>query len=148
MTKTKVVTKKKKVVKQRVSPTQKQKKLIDISLKFNTRQADHIYGVFLVRQGLRQRSEQFMAIAISYIQAIRFCRNTLTPKYCNENERDSLHFVSNGKRLMVNYSKDLLMIKGVDFIRQEEGRTNDNPLWYWNVVKVNIIKHQEEVTNG
>ena len=137
------------MAKRKPQPTtaQKQKKLIDLSKQSNTKLANNIYGVFLVRQGLRARSEQFMAIAVSYIQAVRFCRNTLTPKYCKDNEKLSLHFESNGQKLSVNYSPSQLMIKGADFVRTEEGRTNSNPLWYWNVAKINVIKNQEETHN-
>lgn len=124
----------------KVSPTAKQKKLIDLSIKSNTKVAHNIYGVFLVRQGLRARSEQFMGIAISYTQATKFCRSTLTPKYCSDNEKVSLHFVTNDERIRVNYSNDLLMIKGLDFVRTEQGRMNANPTWYWNIAKINVIK--------
>ncbi len=130
------------------SPTTKQKKLIDLSTSFNTKLVNNIYGVFLVRQGLRSRSEQFMAIATSYVQAIRFCRNTLTPKYCTDNDKQSLHFLNKKEQLDVNYSKNQLMVKGADFVRTQEGRTNSNPLWYWNVARINIIKTLQEMKDG
>lgn len=125
--------------------TKNQKKLIDLAIRSNTRLANNIYGIFLVRQGLRQRSEQFMAIAMGHGQAVNFCRNTLTPKYCNENSKNSLHFIDNGNEyLKVNFDNSRLMIKGLDFVRTEEGRSNNNPLWYWNIAKINIVRNQKE----
>ena len=124
----------------RKSPDAKQKDLVALSVEALTKKSKNIYGIFLVRQGLRSRSEQFMAIAVSHKLAVEFCRNTLTPKYCKDCEKQSLHYIGKGnERLSTIYDQDHLMIKGLDFVRTEEGRTNSNPLWYWNIANINVV---------
>jgi len=130
----------KKLKSRRKSPDSKQKDLLELSKQVLTKPSKNIYGIFLVRQGLRSRSEQFMAIAVSHKLAVDFCRNTLTPKYCKDCEKQSLHYIGKGKeRLNTVYDQDHLMIKGLDFVRTEEGRTNSNPLWYWNIANINVV---------
>ena len=130
----------KKLQSRRKSPQAKQEALLDISKQALTEMSHNIRGIFLVRQGLRSRSEQFMAIAANQKQAEMFCRNTLTPRYCKENEKQSLHFISGrNKKLKVIYNNDHLLIKAIDFVRTEEGRTNCNPLWYWVIAAIHIV---------
>lgn len=125
----------------KVSKAKKQRDLINGSISRFGRKSD-IYGIFLIRQGLRVRSEQFVALAHSLEDAKAFCRNTLTPKLCSENIKSSLRTVNQkGELLLVNFSKDQLLIKTQDFVRKEEGRVNSNPLWYWNIALLTIIKH-------
>lgn len=136
----------KKMQARRKPPATKQKDLLDLSKQALTKLSKNIYGIFLVRQGLRSRSEQFMAIAASHKLAVDFCRNTLTPKYCADNRKNSLLYYDKKTKETIDvvYDQDHLMIKGVDFVRTEEGRTNGNPLWYWNVAQVHIVHQNKE----
>lgn len=134
-------TKKKKPT-HRVSKAKKQADLLNGSIK-SFGKLSNIVGIFLVRQGLRGRTEQFTTLAVDEQTAIEFCRLTLMPKLCSENTKLSMHTIGkDGEPLTVNKSNDLLLIKRIDFVRTEEGRTNSNPLWYWNIAKLTIItKH-------
>lgn len=131
----------------KVSPSKKQSDLLNGSVKSfgqpSNIQPSNIVSIFLVRQGLRGRTEQIVALADNESTAIEFCRTTLMPKYCNENTKNSLRTLGkDGESLNVNKSNDQLLIKRIDFVRTEEGRTNANPLWYWNIAKMTIInKH-------
>lgn len=130
----------KKMQSRRKPASAKQKDLLALAKESLTKPSKNIYGVFLVRQGLRSRSEQFMAIALSHKLAVEFCRNTLTPKYCKDCEKQSLHYIGkSGETISTIFDHDHLMIKGIDFVRTEEGRTNSNPLWYWNVANINVV---------
>jgi len=131
----------KKLQSRRKSPDSKQKDLLELSKQALTKPSKNIYGVFLIRQGLRSRSEQFMALALSHKLAVEFCRHTLTPLYCKENQKKSLHYYDpkQKKTIDVVYDQDHLMIKGLDFVRTEEGRTNSNPIWYWNIANINVV---------
>lgn len=125
----------------RVSNTKKQQDLIQGSINRFGRKSD-VYGIFLIRQGLRVRSEQFVTLAHSFKEAQAFCRNTLTPKLCNENVKSSLRTINHkGELLLVNFSNNKLLIKTQDFVRKEEGRVNSNPLWYWNIALLTVLKH-------
>lgn len=101
-----------------------------------------LQGIFLVRQGLRARTEQYITLANSKEDALWFCRNFLTPKYCRENESHSLHFYNPkvDKTLKVNSDRNHLLIKGEDFDRRELGRTNQDPLWYLNIATLTVVK--------
>ena len=121
------------------SKAKEQQKLINLSKQVFSEPKD-IFGVFLIRQGLKGRTEQFTTLAISEEVAVAFCRNTLMPKYCASNQKESMHTLGkDNEPLRVNYTNDLLLIKRIDFVRTEEGRTNSNPLWYWNIAKLTII---------
>ena len=98
-----------------------------------------IHTIFLVRQGLTRRTEQFIAIAKNQGDAEHFCRNFLTPKYCAENQRQSLRYDTGDTTPSVNKTGSHLLIKGVDFKRTEMGRTNQNPLWYLVIAQVSIV---------
>lgn len=119
-------------------------------------QLSSIYGIFLVRQGLKARTEQIITLAITRGDAEWFCRNYLTPKFCRENESLSLKFHNpeTDESLNVNKDSNHLMIKGIDFNRRESGRTNQNPLWYLNIAEITIvnkqliINQQKEESNG
>jgi hypothetical protein len=123
------------------SLNKKQKELDKFALKALTTTSE-IHGIWLVRQGLRSRSEQYIAIALNRDNAIAYCRLTLTPRYCRENLKESLVLDKGDETLKVNYgnNNNQLLIKGIDFSRQETGRTNQNPLWYWVVAPVPIVK--------
>lgn len=116
------------------SPNKKQKALLNMPKK-NTK---NIYAIFLVRQGLRSRSEQFITLADAKEVAITFCRTTLTPKYCKEN-LDSIRTGPDESKLPVTYDRNLLLIKNIDFSRKEFGRINSSPLWYWNVTEISVL---------
>lgn len=126
-----------------------QKALLNLSKKIFTEPAE-IYGVFLIRQGLKGRTEQFVTLAKDHDTAVAFCRTTLMPKYCSENQKQSMHTLGkDNEPLQVNHTNDKLLIKTTDFVRTEEGRTNSNPLWYWNIAKLTVItsKHLFVETN-
>jgi hypothetical protein len=97
--------------------------------------------IFLVRQGLRARSEQFIGIAKDRASAIQFCRHTTMTKCYSDNIKYSIHTVDTKTEedLNVNFATDKLLIKGIDFSRRDEGRINSNPLWYWNISDVTFI---------
>jgi len=125
------------------SLTKKQKGLDKLILEALTK-LTHIYGIFLVRQGLKARTEQIVTLAITREDAEFFCRNYLTPKYCRENESTSLKFYNpaSDETLRLNHDSNHLMIKGIDFNRREPGRTNQNPLWYLNIAEITIVNKQ------
>ena len=126
------------------SASKKQKELDKLTVKVLTTKSK-LYGIWLVRQGLRARTEQYIAVAKNKDIAVKFCRHYLTPKYWSENEKLSLRLIiDNSAKLKVNYGKNQLLIKGIDFTRQEEGRTNQNPLWYWVVAPVPIVNNLKE----
>lgn len=125
-----------------LSMAKKQAGLTEVAMRAFTKLDNSIHGIWLVRQGLRSRSEQYIAIAKNRKDAIEFCRNFLTPKYCRENEKSSLGLVNDGgdKINRVTYSTNTLLIKGVDFTRKDPGRTNQNPLWYWVIAPAPIVE--------
>lgn len=126
----------------------KQKDLLNASKQRFEDGKTEVYGIFLIRQGLKSRTEQILALAESLDVATYFCETTLMPKYCSENVKNSIHTLGkNGKPLPVNKTNDLLLIKHEDFVRTEEGRTNANPLWYWNIAKMTIIT-KRDIANG
>jgi len=116
------------------SAAQKQKALMELALK-TIKRTGTVYGVWLVRQGLRSRSEQFITIAVDKASAKTFCRKVLTHKYCSDNNANALVYPG----IKVNMGNDHLLIKGEDFSRQEQGRVNSNPLWYWVIAPTKII---------
>lgn len=129
--------------KNKSSPSKKQNALSDL-VKNALTKVESLFGVFLVRQALRARTEQFITVALTRDDAIWFCRNYLTPKYCNENNKSSLKFFNPVKdeTLRVNSDNDHLLIKGIDFNRREAGRTNQDPLWYLNIAEITIVNKE------
>lgn len=135
----------KKIIKKkptRKSKAKQQAGLLKLSLE-SFGQLSSIVAIFLVRQGLKGRNEQITALAEDEETAVKFCRTTLMPQLCKKNEKESVATIGkDGEYLAVNKSNDLLLIKRIDFVRTEEGRTSANPVWYWNIAKMTIItKH-------
>lgn len=95
-----------------------------------------VYAIFLVKQDLTKRTEQFMAIKGSHKEAIAYARAMEYPKLCNEN----IKYGANFKNIATIYSVNQLLIKNIDFNRRDEGRANNNPRWYWNIASVKVIK--------
>ena len=120
------------------SKSKDQAGLTNMALKSLTKTSS-IHAIFLVRQGLTRRTEQFIAIAKNQGDAEHFCRNFLTPKYCAENSRQSLRYDLGDETPSVNKTGSHLLIKGIDFKRTEMGRTNQNPLWYLVIAQVSIV---------
>jgi len=119
-------------------PSREQADLTELTLKTLTKTSS-THAIFLVRQGLTRRTEQFIALAKSSSDALHFCRHFLTPKYCAENQRQSLRYDLGDETPKVNFTNDHLLIKGIDFKRTEMGRTNQNPLWYLVIAQVSIV---------
>lgn len=100
-----------------------------------------LFGIWLVRQGLRMRSEQYLVVAETREDAEQFCRHYSTPLYCRQNLNHSLGLKVGQKRVnRVNYDKDHLLIKGIDFDRRETGRTNQSPLWYLVIAPIPVAR--------
>lgn len=128
-----------------LTKTQKQKKFVELAKEIHTNTPgvqEHVFSIFLVRQGLRGRTEQFIGVTFDRDVAIDFCRTTKMEKNARENEKLSLLVVnpSTKENYDVNYAKDLLLIKGIDFTRRDEGRVNSCPLWYWNIAEITVFK--------
>lgn len=132
------------------SKAKKQKKLLALSEEIHESKLsqDSVVAIFLIRQGIRVRSEQFTGIADCRSTAIEFCRNTLMPQAYSDNQKKAIHYQSeSGEALAVNGEiRDTLLIKGIDFTRKEEGRINSNPLWFWNIVDVTVFKSLKSLT--
>lgn len=106
-----------------------------------------VFLVFLIKQELNVRKEQFFAVRGTEAEAIEFCRNLDMTPYCKQNTHYSAHFTAtvvnkttNESELVqipVNYDNTHLLIKATDFSRADEGRTNNNPRWYWNISGIN-----------
>lgn len=127
------------------SKSQKQTKMIQLNVT-NKQQTSKqtTWCIFLVRQGLRARSEQFIGIARDRAAAIQFCRDTTMTKCYSDNIKNSIHTMNAlGENLDVNFATDRLLIKGIDFTRRDEGRINSNPLWYWNISEVVFLTHSK-----
>lgn len=128
----------------------KQKRLLNLSKEIQEAvlDKDTVIAIFLIRQGVRVRSEQFIGIADCHTTAVEFCRNTLMPQAYSDNQKKAIHFRgNNGEPLAVNgKTSDTLLIKGIDFSRKEEGRINSNPLWFWNIVEVTVFKSPKSLT--
>jgi len=134
--KTKPVRKHKPSHKGHSEPTtaQKQAQLMQLALK-TIKRTGIVYGIWLVRQGLRARSEQFITIAVNRKDAVKFCKKVYTHKYCADNNKNALIYPGT----KVNAGNDHLLIKGEDFSRQDQGRVNSNPLWFWVIAPTKII---------
>ena len=112
----------------------------------NTISTITIYLIFLVKQELNIRKEQFFAIKKTQSEAIEFCRNLNMNLYCKQNEKYSIHFTTKKKiknreielQIPTTYSSTQLLIKRIDFTRQDEGRSNNNPRWFFNIVEVTL----------
>ncbi len=122
----------------KISKTKDQVGLTKLALKALTKTSS-IHAIFLVRQGLTRRTEQFITLAKTQEDGLNFCRNFITPKFCAENSRESLRYDLGDGTPKVNYSGNHLLVKGIDFNRTEMGRTNQNPLWYLVIAQVSIV---------
>ncbi len=99
--------------------------------------------VFLVKQTTPTRTEHFLDIFSTEGKALDYCRRTSFKMQCRQNLTFSAHYTVNkrtGLELAVNYddANFRLLIKGVDFVRTEIGRTNNNPRWYLHIAKLPI----------
>lgn len=142
--------KKSNVRKPRTAPSlaKKQKELNEGTVETLTTKSN-LYGIWLVRQGLRMRSEQYLAVAESEKDAKQFCRLFHTPLYCRENNSKSLGLsVENSKINKVNYDNSHLLIKGIDFNRRETGRTNQSPLWYLVIAPIPIVRQLDKLAKA
>lgn len=129
------------------SKSQKEKKMIQLAKEIHQVNSNKTACcIFLVRQGLRARSEQFIGIAINRLEATKFCRSTTMAKCYSDNIKNSIHTTDSktGESLNVNFETDKLLIKGIDFTRKDEGRINSNPLWYWNISDVVYLKSHSQ----
>ena len=117
----------------------------------------NVYVIFLIKQELHKRTEQFFGVKRTQSDATYFCRHMITPKECQENIKYGNFYIPVSDEegvvaeIPVNFeapelglksdtipTEGKLLIKGIDFTRKDEGRSNNNPRWYWNIAHIQL----------
>ena len=95
------------------------------------------FGLLLTKQARGNRDATFYKLFMNHQDAVYFCRNTSMLALANQVIRysDALE----GTRLLFNSEKGTLLIKSLDFNRNEVQYGQNSPRYYWNIVPLPIF---------